>query len=117
MNQFITCPHCGGEGSHEVPRPFWDDPYYCEVIKCDDCNGSGWAEGSANPITPEDLEMDSDERETDDPREAQRKIDDARASRRWAEQVEKDDREAARNYKKALKWRQELYAAVHRQPF
>jgi hypothetical protein len=36
-----TCPHCGGEGSHEVPRPQWDDPFYCEVEKCLPCHGAG----------------------------------------------------------------------------
>ena len=39
---YNTCPLCDGEGGIEVPRPQHDDPYYCDVIKCADCNGSGW---------------------------------------------------------------------------
>jgi hypothetical protein len=38
---WITCEACCGEGSIEKPHPFPDDPYYCDVIKCDTCNGVG----------------------------------------------------------------------------
>jgi DnaJ-class molecular chaperone len=37
-----TCPTCGGEGSLEIPDPQRDDPYYCRVVQCGECNGSGW---------------------------------------------------------------------------
>lgn len=36
------CKTCGGEGGREVPRPQSDDPHYCEVVRCEDCDGSGW---------------------------------------------------------------------------
>ena len=37
---YEQCPHCCGEGQIEYPNPFRDDPYYCEVKKCLECNGS-----------------------------------------------------------------------------
>lgn len=39
---FETCPYCGGEGSNEVSNPQRDDPYFAVVVKCEECNGSGW---------------------------------------------------------------------------
>jgi DnaJ-class molecular chaperone len=38
---WVDCPECGGEGEIEHPRPFWDDPYYCEVVPCRACNATG----------------------------------------------------------------------------
>ena len=38
---FNTCPDCDGEGIIEKPRPFPDDPHYCDVLKCETCNGVG----------------------------------------------------------------------------
>lgn len=38
----VRCETCEGEGKLEVPAPQRDDPYYCRVIPCGDCNGNGW---------------------------------------------------------------------------
>lgn len=35
------CEVCQGEGTIDVPRPFWDDPYFCIVVSCDACQGAG----------------------------------------------------------------------------
>ena len=39
---FEVCPYCGGEGADEVHDPQWGDPYYARVVKCTECNGSGY---------------------------------------------------------------------------
>lgn len=59
-----TCPECCGEGAFEIPRPFHDDPYYCEVAKCSDCNGSGYIDGDEPSMTlDEALELDAEKLE------------------------------------------------------
>jgi DnaJ-class molecular chaperone len=40
--EWDTCQECQGEGYMEVPRPFPDDPYFCVVLQCRLCGGSGW---------------------------------------------------------------------------
>lgn len=42
LEDWGTCPECGGEGSVEVPHPQRNDPYYCDVHQCFTCGGSGW---------------------------------------------------------------------------
>jgi DnaJ-class molecular chaperone len=42
LSDYQTCPTCGGEGSWEMLAPQHDDPDFCVVVKCDECNGSGW---------------------------------------------------------------------------
>lgn len=37
----VVCPYCGGEGANEIHRPQHDDPGFCEVVKCTECNGTG----------------------------------------------------------------------------
>jgi len=54
MTDLTTCHECGGEGSREQPHPFWDDPFYCDVIPCAECHGSGWVAGRAAPVEMED---------------------------------------------------------------
>jgi DnaJ-class molecular chaperone len=36
------CKDCNGEGSLEIPDPQHDDPYYCRVVQCQNCDGNGW---------------------------------------------------------------------------
>jgi hypothetical protein len=36
------CRDCDGFGSLEIPSPQPDDPYYCMVVDCKNCNCSGW---------------------------------------------------------------------------
>lgn len=36
-----TCGACGGEGAIEHPAPQRDDPHYCNVLPCRECNGQG----------------------------------------------------------------------------
>lgn len=39
---WTTCNMCCGEGGWDEPRPQWDDPNFCVVVKCPPCNGTGW---------------------------------------------------------------------------
>jgi hypothetical protein len=39
---WTTCNMCCGEGGWDEPRQHHDDTYFCVVIKCPSCNGSGW---------------------------------------------------------------------------
>lgn len=36
------CRDCNGEGSFEQAAPQRDDPYFCVVVECKNCNGCGW---------------------------------------------------------------------------
>jgi hypothetical protein len=36
------CDACGGSGEVQTANPQHDDPYFCTVRMCRDCNGSGW---------------------------------------------------------------------------
>lgn len=48
---FALCPTCVGLfGMLEFPEPRPDDPYYCRVEPCPDCNGTGYA-----AMTPQKL--------------------------------------------------------------
>lgn len=47
-----TCPYCGGEGANEVSEPQHDDPYYARVVKCSECNGSGYVEALTTAKPP-----------------------------------------------------------------
>jgi DnaJ-class molecular chaperone len=38
---YQTCLTCGGQGSLEISKPQHDDPHFCEVVECWECNGSG----------------------------------------------------------------------------
>lgn len=49
MDWFEKCPYCGGEGCDEVARPQHDDPYFAVVVKCEECNGSGWVDEYGTP--------------------------------------------------------------------
>lgn len=43
--RIALCPECGGEGSHEIPQPMPDDPFYCYyVVQCRHCGGVGHVE-------------------------------------------------------------------------
>lgn len=49
VKRFTTCPYCGGEGCDEVSSPQHDDPHFAVVVKCDECNGSGWVDEYGTP--------------------------------------------------------------------
>lgn len=42
IEDYETCPDCGGDGEIEVPDPQRDDPYYFRTEKCAKCHGGGW---------------------------------------------------------------------------
>lgn len=48
-----TCPECDGAGGIDIPRPFADDPYYCDSRVCDACAGSGFMieEAEGDPVS------------------------------------------------------------------
>lgn len=46
---FVTCEDCVGlSGQIEIREPQPDDPYYCRVINCPKCNGTGFVEADSH---------------------------------------------------------------------
>lgn len=108
------CPECGGEGSHEVPYPQRDDPYFCMVEQCRNCGGVGRVQedgppehegqipGACNMMIDLDIPHTAAERQA---REAESiwgliKRIEARASDGRFYQLEDEDREKAIGYLK-----------------